>query len=74
MATGEGGQAVIFLTLDINETHIHIFESSQPEHLYVQTYCAVVFTVYSLLEVLLVLAIHHFISFQLHIICSPNTC
>ena len=24
------------LTPDINETHIHIFESSQPEHVYVQ--------------------------------------
>ena len=34
-ATGDGGQAAILLTPDIDGTHVRIFESSQHEDLYV---------------------------------------
>ena len=33
-AVGDGGKAVISLKLDVDETHVHIFESSQLESSY----------------------------------------
>ena len=35
-AIGDGGQAAISLTPDVDGTHIHIFEGSQLEGLYVE--------------------------------------
>ena len=40
-AIGDGRQAAISLTPDINGTHVRIFESSQLEGSYVGAYCKV---------------------------------